>query len=313
MRKKLAIFLIGLALLTTSCGRSETAQNLAVVENASGITRRDAPGEGPTQDRAEATRLGRPIEATEVYRRWELHVGDLYGELYLPAREAASYPTVILSHGLGGTCAGGERYAVEFAKIGVATYCFDYRGVSEASRSRGLKTTEMSILTVEADLNAVLSAVKGWKEIDRSNLFLMGYSQGGLASALVAPAHEDELRAEILFYPAFSIKDMARRMAASEGGIPETFRFGGVLLGAKSMRDVLDYDLYAQAEKFTKNVLLLHGTEDDVVEISYSEELRRRLPSVRYHVVEGGAHSFQGEHFTEAIGIVTAFLKQEIR
>lgn len=324
LRKKLAILLISLALLTAGCSESETAKNPAGLgnpaETARLAPRGGAPGMKLTPDRAEAAEnapIGALLEATAAYRRWELRVdspgGELYGELYLPSRAAAPYPTVILSHGLGGTCEGGRRYAAEFAKIGVATYCFDYRGVSENSRSRGLRTTEMSILTVEADLNAVLAASENWSTVDNGNVFLMGYSLGGLASALTAPAHEGRLRAEILFYPAFSIRDSARQMAASEGGIPGTFRLGGVPLGAKCMEDVLDYDLYGRAEKFTKNVLLLHGTKDDVVGISYSEELRSRLASVQYHVVEGGAHSFQGGHFAEAMGIVTAFLKKEIQ
>lgn len=257
------------------------------------------------------------IEITDTYERLELHVNnngdDLYGELYIPRRKANSYPTVILSHGLGGTCAGGQLYAVLFAKMGIATYCFDYRGVSVNSRSQGIGTTEMSILTAESDLEAVLAAAKTWKVVDWNNVFLMGYSMGGLTSSLVAPKHMNEIRAEILFYPAFVMRDFANRLQASASGIPETVELGGVLLGRKCIEDVLDYDLYAQAEKFTKNVLLLHGTEDDVVNISYSEELRSRLNSVEYHIIEGGVHSFQGEHFTEAMEYVTAFLEKEIQ
>lgn len=257
------------------------------------------------------------IETTDTYERWELHVDnngdDIYGELYIPRLKANSYPTVILSHGLGGSSAGGQRYAVLFAKIGIATYCFDYRGVSANSRSRGIETTEMSILTAESDLEAVLVAARNWNIVDRDNVFLMGYSMGGLTSSLVAPKYMNEVRAEILFYPAFVIRDFANQLKASVSAIPETIEFNGVLLGKKYIEDVLDYDLYAQAEKFTKKVLLLHGTKDDIVNISYAEELRSRLDSVEYRVIEGGAHSFQGEHFAEAMGYVTAFLEKEIQ
>lgn len=257
------------------------------------------------------------IETTDTYERWELHVDnngdDIYGELYLPRLKANAYPTVILSHGLGGTSAGGQRYAVLLAKIGIATYCFDYRGVSASSRSRGIGTTEMSILTAESDLEAVLTAARNWNIVDRDNVFLMGYSMGGLTSALVAPKYMNEIRAEILFYPAFVVRDFANQLQAPTSEIPETIELSGVLLGKKYIEDVLNYDLYAQAEKFTKNVLLLHGTKDDIVNISYSEELRSRLDSVEYRVIEGGVHSFQGEHFAEAMEYVTAFLEKEIK
>lgn len=265
----------------------------------------------------EPTASGTWIETTDTYERWELHVDnngdDIYGELYIPRLKANSYPTVILSHGLGGTSEGGQRYAVLLAKMGIATYCFDYRGVSANSRSQGIRTTEMSILTAESDLEAVLAAARNWNIVDRDNVFLMGYSMGGLTSSMVAPKYMNEIRAEILFYPAFVIKDFASQLKASASEIPETVEFHGVLLGKKYIEDALDYDLYAQAEKFTKNVLLLHGTKDEMVDISYSEKLRSRLDSVEYRVIEGGAHSFQGEHFAEAMGYVTAFLKKEIK
>lgn len=266
---------------------------------------------------AEPMASGEWIETTDTYERWELHVDnngdDIYGELYLPRLKANSYPTVILSHGLGSSSAGGRRYAVLLAKMGIATYCFDYRGMSANSRSRGIGTAEMSILTAESDLEAVLAAVRNWNIVDRDNVFLMGYSMGGLTSSLVAPRYMNEIRAEILFSPAFVIRDFADRLKASASEIPETIEFNGVLLGKKYIEDVLNYDLYAQAEKFTQNVLLLHGTKDDRVNILYSEELRSKLDLVEYHVIEGGAHSFQGAHFVEAMGYVTAFLEKEIK
>ncbi len=128
------------------------------------------------------------------YTRTELHVinhGEaLYGELYLPLMEEEKVPLVILTHGLGGTCAGGECYATRFAEMGITTYCYDLRFASPNSRSND-DTTRLSPLTVQSDLQAVIDASRNWGFVDSSNVFLMGYSLGGLTSAITSPENMD--------------------------------------------------------------------------------------------------------------------------
>lgn len=255
------------------------------------------------------------IDQNESYTRIEMPVdndgSDLYGELYLPETEEETVPLVILTHGLGGTCSGGERYAVQFAEMGIATYCYDLRFASENSRSDN-DTLQLSPLTVQSDLQAVINASKTWDFVDTDNVFLMGYSLGGLTSAITSPDNMDYVKAEILFYPAFVIQDAVAEFAAMGDDMPETLDFTGVTLGRKLVEDTLNYDLYAQAERFTKDVLLIHGDADSVVPISYSETLRDRLQSVEYHVIKGGVHSFQDAYFVEAMTYVKDFLYREI-
>ncbi len=255
------------------------------------------------------------IEQTDSYTRIELHVdnngADIYGELYLPETDADTVPLVILTHGLGGTCAGGERYATQFAEMGIATYCYDLRFGSANSRSDS-DTTQLSPRTVQSDLQAVIDASKTWDFVDANNVFLMGYSLGGLTTAITAPENMDYVKAEIMFYPAFVIQDSAAELAAMGDDMPETFEITGVTLGRALIEDTVNYDLYAQAERFTKDALLIHGDADPVVSISYSERLRGLLNSVEYHVIEGGVHSFQDEHFVEAMTYVKDFLYREI-
>lgn len=44
----------------------------------------------------------------------------------------------------------------------------------------------MSVITETGDLNAVIEQVKNWDWVDKENIFLIGESQGGCVSALVA-------------------------------------------------------------------------------------------------------------------------------
>lgn len=254
-------------------------------------------------------------EPLKSYTRTELHIDnqgeDLYGELYLPETADEKVQLVILTHGLGGTYAGGERYATRFADMGIATYCYDLRFASPNSRSNN-DTTKLSPLTVQSDLQAVINASKTWDFVDTSNVFLMGYSLGGLTSAITSPENMDYIKAEILFYPAFVIQDAAAELYAMGDDMPETFEITGVTLGRDLVEATVNYDLYTQAEKFTKDVLLIHGDADPVVPIQYSEHLRDELASVEYHVIKDGVHSFQGKHFEQAMGYVKDFLLREI-
>lgn len=255
------------------------------------------------------------IATTDTYTRTELHLNnngaDIYGELYLPQNTDGKVPLVILTHGLGGTCAGGERYAAEFAEMGIATYCYDLRFASENSRSDP-NTTQLTPFTAKSDLQTAIDTSKTWDFIDEDNVFLMGYSLGGLTTGITASDNMDYIKAEIMFYPAFNIQDEVERLAAMGDSMPETFDLTGVTLGTALVDETLGYDLYAQAQKFDRNVLLIHGDADPVVPISSSERLKDGMASVEYHVIKDGVHSFQGDHFEEAMNYVKDFLNKEI-
>lgn len=258
---------------------------------------------------------GNLIEKSDIYTRTELHMNnngsDIYGELYLPTNMQEKVPLVILTHGLGGTCAGGERYAVQFAEMGIATYCYDLRYGSVNSRSNS-DTTQLTPFTAKSDLQTAIDTSKTWDFVDKNNVFLMGYSLGGLTTGITAADNMDYIKAEIMFYPAFNIQDEVKRFVEMGDDMPDTFELTGVTLGRIIVDEAKDYDLYAQAQKFDKDVLLIHGDADPVVPISSSERLKDGLTSVKYHVIKDGVHSFQGSHFVEAMTYVKYFLYNEI-
>lgn len=116
------------------------------------------------------------------YDSQELYVqrgeNQIYGILYIPKDAGEKMPAVIFSHGFGGNYQAGVPYAQELAKRGYVAYCFDFCGGSPGSLSDG-SILEMSIFTEQADLEAVMDAIRGLDYVDSDNLFLMGTSQGG--------------------------------------------------------------------------------------------------------------------------------------
>ena len=121
---------------------------------------------------------------------------------------------VILSHGFGGNYANGADYAERLAKMGYMAYAFDFCGGSTGSRSDGT-TTDMSILTEKADLNAIIDYFRTRSDVDASRISLAGASQGGMVSALTAAERPDDIASLMLFYSALSIVDDAHRRWAS--------------------------------------------------------------------------------------------------
>lgn len=233
----------------------------------------------------------------------------IYGVLYRPKTEN-KVPIIIYSHGLGGNCSSGIGYAEELVKHGYAFLAFDFCGGGPSSRSTG-ETTDMSVLTEISDLEAVLNEVETWNFIDKEKITLFGTSQGGLVSSQVATIHEQEINGLILFYPAFVISDDLHTRYPTKDDIPEETNYlGWITVSSKYMLDVYDIDFYKIVEDYKKEVLIVHGDEDSIVDLSYSERLQNTYENAELKVIEGGGHGFYGENQTEAINYILEYLNK---
>ncbi|MCR0410327.1 alpha/beta fold hydrolase [[Clostridium] innocuum] len=241
-------------------------------------------------------------------KEFEINYDDkrIYGQLYLPLDTKEKYPLVIISHGLGGNYETGADYAMNLAKQGYAVYCFDFRGGSASSKSSG-STLEMSLFTEQDDLNAVIDTLKKRSFIDEKNIFLMGTSQGGAVSAITAAKRKD-IQGMILLYPAFVLVDMAQEQFESVDDIPETYQLLWLRVGRVYAEKLLDYDIYEEIKKYQEDVLILHGDEDDIVPLSYSQKALDTYPSARLHILHGAGHGFYGSDATQAIDYILEYL-----
>ena len=112
--------------------------------------------------------------------------GDLTvrGTEYRPTGD--NLPVAIVCHGFMAWQDTVRHYAIELAKLGYCTYCFDFCGGSVLGKGKSDgATTDMSVMTEVQDLEAVIAYVQSLP-YNGSELLLMGGSQGGFVSALVA-------------------------------------------------------------------------------------------------------------------------------
>ncbi len=159
----------------------------------------------------------------------------------------------------------------------------------------------------------MLDFVKGLDFVDPGRITLAGCSQGGFASALAAAEREDEVERLVLYYPALCIPDDARRgqminAKFDPAHVPEQFRALFVRLGAKYALDAQGLDPFREICGFSKPVLIVHGTKDKLVDISYSRRAAREYPNCRLAEVNGD-HGFIFSGFIQGKKATAEFLR----
>ncbi len=227
-------------------------------------------------------------------------------ELFIPEAEEPM-PLVILSHGFGANGASLTGFAQNFAMNGIAACTFDFIGGGKNIKSEG-KTTEMSVLTEASDLEVILYELRSDSRFDPDKVFLFGESQGGFVSTYVAGEHPGDVAGLITLYPAYVISDDARRRVPDPKNIPETMEIMGVTLGSIYSRDAMAVDIYDEMKKYGKKVLIIHGTKDSLVPISYSERAIEMFPDAELIRVDGAEHGFGGDDARNAAQISLEFV-----
>lgn len=228
-------------------------------------------------------------ETTETYSITEMTVErdglSIYGKLYKPNKDEIM-PAVILSHSAMLTSNSMQSYAKEFAGRGFIAFAFDFCGGSRSSKSTD---TDMTIFSEVADLKAVIDAISVRDDVDSSQIYLFGTSQGGLVTALTANDYCDKIEKVILLYPAFNIPEDVQN-------ITYNFFYGLFGYSEQFIETLQGYDAYEHISWFEKPVLIIHGTKDSTVDISYSERAQAVYADCTLKTIEGANHGFNSEN-----------------
>ena len=231
----------------------------------------------------------------------------IFGILYRP-EGVEKAPLVIVSHGYGGTHQAGKDYAEALAPMGYAVYMYDFCGGSNHSRSDG-KTTGMSIFSEAGDLKAVMEALGKEAYIDKEHVILIGESQGGMVSSLVAAERGSDIERLILIYPALCIKDDWVKMYPMLSDMPEEVDFWGMKLSHAYLEGLYDLDVYKTISRYEGPVSIFHGDRDRVVNVSYSERAKEAYKNATLTVLPGEGHGFSPVARGKVIDTIKDILK----
>lgn len=214
--------------------------------------------------------------------------GNIHCTEYIPKNGGNS--AVILSHGFNSCADDLADVAKKLAECGIYAVCYDFNGGGVRCKSTG-KTTDMSILTEQADLRDMISLVRSRPQIKK--IYLYGESQGGFVSALTAPEFAD-IEGIFLVYPAFVIPNDWLNKQESE--LQGEFDFMGVKLTKTYFDGVPRYDVIAKAAEFTRPIRIWHGAADPVVDPEYSLKLVKACNKCELTVFSGLGHWFPPEY-----------------
>ena len=234
----------------------------------------------------------------------------IYGELFIPDR-TSPMPLVILAHGFGGNREGVKSYAESFAERGIAAYIFEFIGGGEHIKSDG-KMTEMSVLTEAEDLIVILDNLKADARFKAEQIFLFGESQGGFVSTYVAAMRPADVAGLVLLYPAFVLHDYVRRRTPDPERIPDTMKLLGKTVGRIYNKDVLSFDIYTLMPQYSGKTLIIHGSDDSLVPLSYSEQAVKTFPDAKLIKLDGEKHVFYGNAMRKAADYAVQFVQSII-
>ncbi len=245
----------------------------------------------------------------EIREIWVDNNGQkIFGEAYVPKTEG-KVPLILTSHGLGTNHNTGASYAELLTPKGYAVYTWDFRGgtsPSRKNRSDG-SSLDMSVLTEVSDVEAIIKEAKTWDFVDTDRIFLLGCSQGGLVTAISGVRHEEEIAGLILCYPAFGMAALGDRYSED---MPDEINLGNITVGKRFFKDLAGHDVRDDIPNFNKPVVIIQGSEDDLVLPEVAQQASQLYPDCEYHVIEGAEHGFSDQYLTQAAIYALRFLQK---
>ncbi|MGT2716430.1 alpha/beta hydrolase [Streptococcus respiraculi] len=230
MKRKFVILsmvsILGMGLLLSACSK----QSISATSSSSHSSTRKS--DAKSSSRKENAKTDKVTPSQEIVQEEVLIPRDknqIYGRLFAPVGyQDKQLPMIIFSHGFNNTLEFVASYAEEFAHKGYLVYAFDFVGGSTQSRSGG-SMLDMSVFTEQSDLQTVLNYWRNKDYVDTNAFILMGYSQGGVVSTLVA-GENPQIKGLVTLNAAFVLFDDARELFKDTASIPDIYNHRGTNL-----------------------------------------------------------------------------------
>ncbi len=236
----------------------------------------------------------------------------IVGQLYLPTGKPP-YPTLCVCHGIpAGNSAPGDRgyplLAERICRQGFAVLIFNFRGTGDSGGN-------LDILGWTRDLKAAIDYLYPLPEVDRSHLSLLGFSAGAAIS--VYRAAQDSRVSSII----------ACACPAEFTFLTETDEPQSIIDHFRSIGIIRDRDFPYSAQEWLNGfslvspikyiaqiaprpVLLVHGSRDELVNVSHAYKLYARAGEPKQLIIIDGAEHRLRQN-DRAMAIIIDWLKSQ--
>ena len=210
--------------------------------------------------------------------------------------EEAGKSIVVMSHGFTADLGYKEdsNYKVLselLNKEGYSTLRYDFNGHGKSDGTQ----EDMTVMNEVHDLFAVLQYVQklGYKDI-----YLLGHSQGGVVSSMVAGYYHDLIKGVVLMAPAATLKDDAIKgtcmgVTYDPQNVPEVVVLPIWRLGSNYIRIAQTLPIYEVASQYKGPVCLIHGLADMIVDPIASKRYHEVYANSTLHLIEGENHNIK--------------------
>lgn len=231
---------------------------------------------------------------------------SLYGKIWEP-KDEGKYPAVILSHGFNGHYTDFPTECQAFAERGYVCFAYDFCGAQAGGKSTGRTAADYTPFTMKEDLRAAIADMKKLSNVDGTQIFLFGGSQGGFVTALTAADNDikDQIAGVAMYFPALNIPDDWR------GKPVQNTPLMGYSIGAKFIESIQELDPFTVIGNYQKDVCIVWGDQDALVRKQYIDGAVQAYgeDKVDLTVIAGAGHGFGGAALTIAVEKVLAFLE----
>jgi fermentation-respiration switch protein FrsA (DUF1100 family) len=235
---------------------------------------------------------------------------NIVGQLYLPPGDMP-YPTVCVCHGIPAgipdpTDRGYPLLAEQICQNGFAVLIFNFRGTRKSSGN-------LDILGWTRDLKAVIDYLSALPEVNKSCLYLLGFSGGAAVSIYVA---SQDKRVSSVIACACPVEFTFFTKVEEPQSLIDHFRSIGVIRNndfPHSTREWLNGFKLVSPINYVAGIsprplLLVHGSQDETVKVSHAHRLYARAGEPKQLViVEGAGHRLRRDE--GAMAIVLDWLK----
>jgi uncharacterized protein len=215
-------------------------------------------------------------------------------------------PAAILFHGFTGTKVEPHRLFVKISRAlearGVASFRFDFLGSGESDGN----FEDMTVSGEVEEAHAILDFVRTDPRIQTDRVSLIGLSMGGLVASLVAGDRPQDVHKLVLMAPAGTMFELVQQMVMAHQvdlARTEVFDHGGDLVGRRFAEDLAQLEVFGRAGRYTGEVLILHGSRDDVVPVEAAYRYQRESYGgrARLHIIEGADHTFNKHEWEQEV------------